>query len=60
MATLNNPIDFNDNQSYTDTTMIEEDPVEALQTQLNSLSIQDRKKLAITMGGGDQQDFPSA
>ncbi len=55
-----NLIDFNDNQSYTDTNIIEEDPVEALQTQLNTLSTQDREKLAITMGGGDQQDFPSA
>ncbi len=55
-----NLIDFNDNQSYNDTNIVEEDPVEALQTQLNSLSTQDREKLTITMGGGDQQDFPSA
>ncbi len=55
-----NLINFNDNQSYTNVNTIEEDPVKALQTQLNSLSTQDREKLAITMGGGDQQDFPSA
>ncbi len=36
-----NLINFNDNQSYTDTNIIEEDLVEALQTQLNSLSTQD-------------------
>ncbi len=40
--------------------IVEEDPVEALQTQLNSLSTENREKLTITMGGGDQQDFPSA
>ncbi len=55
-----NLIDFNDGQSYIEPNIIEEDPVEALQTQLNSLSTQDREKLAITMGGGHQQDFPSA
>ncbi len=55
-----NLINFNNNQSYTDANVVEEDPVEALQTQLNSLSTQDREKLAIAMGGGDQQDFPSA
>ncbi len=55
-----NLIDFNDNQSYTDTNAIEEDPVKALQTQLNSLSTQDREKLTIAMEGGDQQDFSSA
>jgi len=53
-------IDFNDNQSFTDTDVIEEDPVEALQAQLNSLSTENREKLALAMGGGDQQDFPSA
>ncbi len=53
-----NLIDFN--QSYDGANIIEEDPVKTLQTQLNSLSTQDREKLAITMGGGDQQDFPSA
>ncbi len=55
-----NLINFNDGQNYTDANIVEEDPVEALQTQLNSLSTQDREKLAIAMGGGDQQDFPSA
>src|SRR6266446_3594748 len=55
-----NLIDFNDGQNYTDANIIEEDPVETLQAQLNSLSTQDREKLTITMGGGDQQDFPSA
>jgi len=55
-----NLIDFNDNQSFTDTDVIEEDPVEALQAQLNSLSTENREKLALAMGGGDQQDFPSA
>ncbi len=55
-----NLIDFNDNQSYTDANTIEEDPVEALQTQLNSLSMENREKLAIAMGGGNEQDFPSA
>ncbi len=55
-----NLINFNDNQSYTNANIVEEDLVEALQTQLNSLSTQDREKLAIVMGGRDQQDFPSA
>ena len=55
-----NLIDFNNNQNYTDTSIVEEDPVEALQAQLNSLSTKNREKLAITMGGGNQQDFPSA
>ncbi len=55
-----NLINFNDNQSFTDTNTIKEDPVEALQTQLNSLSMENREKLALAMGGGDQQDFPSA
>jgi len=40
--------------------IIEEDPVEILQTQLNSLSTENREKLVLAMGGGDQQDFPSA
>ncbi len=55
-----NLIDFNNNQTYVDANIAEEDLVEALQTQLNSLSVQDREKLAIAMEGGDQQDFPSA
>ena len=55
-----NLIDFNENQSYTDANIIEEDLVEALQTQLNSLSMENREKLAIAMGGGNEQDFPSA
>ncbi len=55
-----NLINFNDSQGYADTNTIEEDPVEALQTQLNSLLTQDREKLAIAMGGVEQQDFPSA
>ncbi len=55
-----NLIDFNDNQSYTNANIVKEDLVEALQTQLNSLSTQDREKLTIVMGGRDQQDFPSA
>ncbi len=33
-----NLIDFNNDQNYEETNIIEEDPVEALQTQLNSLS----------------------
>ncbi len=49
-----NLIDFNDNQNYTDTNIIEEDPVETLQAQLNSLSTENREKLALAMGGGDQ------
>jgi len=53
-------IDFNDNQSYNNTNPIEEDPIETLQSQLNALSTQDREKLAIAMGGGDWQEFPSA
>ncbi len=55
-----NLIDFNNEQNYMDTNIVEEDPVEALQTQLNSLSTENREKLAIAMGGGNQQDFPSA
>jgi len=55
-----NLIDFNDNQNYVETNTIEEDPVEALQIQLNSLSTENRENLAIAMGGGNQQDFPSA
>ncbi len=55
-----NLIDFNDNQNYTTADVIEEDPVEALQAQLNSLSTKNREKLAIAMGGGNKQDFPSA
>jgi len=55
-----NLIDFNDNQSYTNANIIEEDPIETLQNQLNALSTKNRKKLAIAMGGGDQQDFLSA
>ncbi len=55
-----NLIDFNNNQNYTDATIIEEDPVKALQTQLNSLSTENREKLAMAMGGGNKQDFPSA
>jgi len=55
-----NLIDFNDNQNYTNADIVEEDPVETLQAQLNSLSTENREKLAIAMGGGGQQDFPSA
>jgi len=55
-----NLIDFNDNQNYTDTNIVEEDPVKTLQAQLNSLSTENREKLAIAMGGGNKQDFPSA
>ncbi len=55
-----NLINFNDNQSFPETEPIEEDPVEALQAQLNSLSTENREKLALAMGGGDRQDFPSA
>ncbi len=55
-----NLIDFNDNQSFPETVVVEEDPVESLQAQLNSLSTENREKLALAMGGGDQQDFPSA
>ncbi len=55
-----NLIDFNNNQSFTNDDVAEEDPIEALQTQLNSLSMENREKLALAMGGGDQQDFPSA
>ncbi len=55
-----NLIDFNNDQNYPDNNVVEEDPVEALQTQLNSLSTKNREKLAIAMGGGNQQDFPSA
>ncbi len=55
-----NLIDFNNDQSYPDNNAVEEDPVEALQAQLNSLSTENREKLTIAMGGGNQQDFPSA
>ncbi len=55
-----NLIDFNDNQGFPEAEAIKEDPVEALQAQLNSLSTENREKLALAMGGGDQQDFPSA
>ncbi len=55
-----NLIDFNDNQSFVEPDITEEDPVEALQAQLNSLSTENREKLALAMGGGDRQDFPSA
>ncbi|SRR6266478_2179723 len=55
-----NLIDFNNNQSYPNDNVVKEDPVEALQTQLNSLSTENREKLTITMRGGNQQDFPSA
>ncbi len=55
-----NLIDFNDNQSYTDANIIKEDPVKALQAQLNSLSTENREKLAMAMGGRSKQDFPSA
>src|SRR6266478_7031279 len=51
-----NLIDFNDNQNFIDNNASEGDPVEALQTQLNSLSTENREKLALAMGG-DQQDF---
>ncbi len=55
-----NLIDFNDNQGFPKTNVTEEDPVEVLQAQLNSLSMENREKLALAMGGGDRQDFPSA
>src|SRR6266436_682497 len=55
-----NLIDFNNNQGFPEAEAIEEDPVEALQAQLNSLSTENREKLALAMGGGDRQDFPSA
>ncbi len=55
-----NLIDFNDNQNFADNNISEEDPVEALQAQLNSLSTENREKLALAMGGGDQPDFPLA
>ncbi len=55
-----NLIDFNDNQSFPEAEPIEEDPIEVLQAQLNSLSTENREKLVLAMGGGDQQDFPSA
>jgi len=55
-----NLINFNNNQNYADTNIVEKDPVETLQAQLNSLSTENREKLAIAMGGGNQQDFPSA
>src|SRR6266446_4753539 len=55
-----NLIDFNDGQVFPKTEAIEEDPVKALQAQLNYLSTENREKLALAMGGGDRQDFPSA
>ncbi len=55
-----NLIDFNDNQMFTETEIPEEDPVKALQAQLNSLSTENREKLVLAMGGGERQDFPSA
>ncbi len=55
-----NLIDFNDNQTFTETEIPEEDPVKALQAQLNSLSTENREKLVLAMGGGERQDFPSA
>ncbi len=55
-----NLIDFNDNQNFTSNEANEEDPVEILQAQLNSLSMENREKLVLAMGGGDQLDFPSA
>jgi len=55
-----NLIDFNDNQNFANTNVVEEDPVEILQAQLNSLSTENREKLAMVMGGGNEQDFPSA
>ncbi len=48
-----NLIDFNDNQNFPETDVIEEDPVEVLQAQLNSLSTENREKLTLAMGGGD-------
>src|SRR6266478_2541492 len=53
-------IDLNDGQGFPEMEPIEEDPVEALQAQLNSLSTENREKFALAMGGGDRQDFPSA
>ncbi len=55
-----NLIDFNNNQNFAEPDTAEEDPVEVLQAQLNSLSTENREKLALAMGGGDRQDFPSA
>src|SRR6266403_717248 len=55
-----NLIDFNDNQGFPETETPEEDPVEVLQAQLNSLSMENREKLALAMGRGDRQEFPSA
>jgi len=55
-----NLIDFNDNQGFPEVNTTEEDPVEVLQAQLNSLSTENREKLALAMGGEDRQDFPSA
>ena len=49
-----NLIDFNDNQNYTDNNLTKEDPVETLQAQLNSLSTENREKLAMVMGGGNK------
>ncbi len=48
-----NLIDFNDSQGFPEAEAIEEDPVELLQAQLNSLSTENREKLALAMGGGD-------
>src|SRR6266478_169725 len=55
-----NLIDFNDNQNFTSNEASEEDPFEILQAQLNSLSMENREKLVLAMGGGYQLDFPSA
>ncbi len=55
-----NLIDFNDAQGFSEAEVAEEDPVEILQAQLNSLSTENREKLVLAMGGGDRQDFPSA
>ncbi len=40
-----NLINFNDNQNYTNANTVEEDPVEALQAQLNSLSMENRENV---------------
>ncbi len=55
-----NLIDFNNSQGFPEAEVIEEDPVEVLQAQLNSLSTENREKLMLAMGRGDRQDFPSA
>src|SRR6266436_3404590 len=48
-----NLINFNENQNFPETDVIEEDPIEVLQAQLNSLSTENREKLTLAMGGGD-------